>query len=160
MLDPARILYLHGLDSSGQTYKARLVRSVFPDLIAPDFTGTVEQRMAQLEPILGAAANWTLIGSSLGGLMAALFATRHPTQVRKLLLLAPALMLPEFSAHPPPAVDIPTVIVHGRQDVVVPPAQIRPLAEAVFRVLTYQIVDDDHRLHRTAETLDWKALIE
>ncbi|PIZ26267.1 MAG: alpha/beta hydrolase, partial [Chloroflexi bacterium CG_4_10_14_0_8_um_filter_57_5] len=48
----------------------------------------------QLEAILGAQTGWTIIGSSLGGLMAALFATQAPGQVRKLALLAPALILP------------------------------------------------------------------
>jgi hypothetical protein len=33
------------------------------------------------------------------------------------------------------------------------------LAEKVFANLTYLIVDDDHRLHKTAEELDWKAIL-
>ena len=161
MLDPKRIIYLHGLDSNSQTYKAALIRAIYPDLITPDFTGSLEERMQQLYPILGNASNLTLIGSSFGGLMAALFSTQHLGQVRKMILLAPALMFPEFAQHlPKKPITVPTVIVHGRQDTVVPLGQITPLAEKAFLYLTYHIVDDDHRLHQTADMLDWKSLIQ
>lgn len=160
MIDAKHIIYLHGLESNSQTYKAGLVRRVYPDLIVPDFTGSIEERMEQLYPILGDVSNWTIIGSSFGGLMAALFTTQHPSQVRKQVLLAPALMLPEFAEHVPEPVDVPTVVVHGREDTVVPVDVVRPLAENVFRNLEYKLVDDDHRLHHAADSLDWKSLIE
>jgi pimeloyl-ACP methyl ester carboxylesterase len=160
MLDTQRIIYLHGLDSNSQTYKAMLVRKIYPDLITPDFTGTLDKRMRQLYPILGSASNWTLIGSSYGGLMAALFSSRFPKQVRKQILLAPAIMLPEFAENIPSPVDVPTIVIHGRQDDIVPVEKVRPLAERVFRNLDYRLVDDDHRLHHTADKLDWKSLID
>ena len=161
MLDPKRIIYLHGLDSNSKTYKAALIRAIYPDLITPDFTGSLEERMQQLYPILGDESNWTLIGSSFGGLMAALFATQHPGQVRKMILLVPALMFPEFAQNlPTKPITVPTILIHGRQDTVVPLGQITPLAEKAFRYLTYHIVDDDHRLHQTADKLDWKSLIQ
>jgi len=160
MLDTRKIIYLHGLESNSQTYKAAVIRAIYPDLITPDFTGSLEERMKQLHPIPGSASNWTLIGSSYGGLMAALFATQHPGQVRKLILLAPALMLPDFAEHLPEPIDVPTVIIHGRQDDVVPVGINKPLAEKVFRDLDYRLVDDDHRLHQTAKDLDWRSLIQ
>ena len=161
MLDSKRMIYLHGLDSNSQTHKAAIIRAIYPDLITPDFTGSLEERMEQLYPILDNASNWTLIGSSFGGAMAALFAMQHPDQVRKLILLAPALMLPEFAQKiPPKPIMVPTVIVHGYQDTVVPLNQITPMAEKTFRYLTYHIVDDDHRLHQTAEALEWKSFLQ
>jgi len=160
MLDTRKIIYLHGLESNSQTYKAAVIRGIYPDLTTPDFTGSLEERMNQLYPMLGSASNWTLIGSSYGGLMAALFATQHPGQVRKLILLAPALMLPEFAEHLPEPIDVPTVIIHGRQDDVVPVGINKPLAEKVFLDLDYRLVDDDHRLHQTAKDLDWRSLIQ
>ncbi len=69
-------------------------------------------------------------------------------------------MLPEFAEHLPAPVDVPTVIIHGRQDMIVPIETNRPIAEKVFRSLDYRLVNDDHRLHQTAETLDWKSLIQ
>ncbi len=160
MIDTHRIIYLHGLESNSQTHKAALVRGIYPDLIVPDFTGSLDERMRQLYPILGSASNWTLIGSSYGGLMAALFSTRFPAQIRKQILLAPALMLPEFAEHLPAPIDVPTIIIHGRQDTIVPVDIARPLAEKVFRQLDYRLVDDDHRLHQTADGLDWKSILE
>ncbi len=160
MIDTNRIIYLHGLESNSQTHKAALVRAVYPDLVMPDFIGSLDERMRQLYPILGSASNWTLIGSSYGGLMAALFSTRFPAQVRKQLLLAPALMLPEFAENLPKPIDVPTIIIHGRQDTIVPVDAARPLAEKVFRQLDYRLVDDDHRLHQTADNLDWKSILE
>jgi len=160
MLDTKRIVYLHGLDSNSQTYKAAVIRAVYPDLITPDFIGFLDERMRQLYPILGDASNWTLIGSSFGGLMAALFATQRPAQVHKLILLAPALMLSEFAEHLPTPIDVPTIIIHGTQDTVVPVEIIQPLAERVFRHLDYRLVDDDHRLHKSAQELDWKSLLQ
>ncbi|HUI88141.1 MAG TPA: alpha/beta fold hydrolase [Anaerolineales bacterium] len=160
MLDARRIMYLHGLDSNSQTYKAAILRGRYPDLITPDFSGSLEERMKQLDPILGNGSNWTLVGSSYGGLMAALFATQHPSQVRKLILLAPALMLPAFAERLPEPIDVPTIIIQGRQDTVVPVNINKPLAVKVFRDLDYRLVDDDHRLHKAAEALDWKSLIE
>ena len=160
MIDTKKIIYLHGLESNSQTYKAALVREVYPDLITPDFVGSLDERMQKLYPILNSASNWTLIGSSYGGLMAALFSTRFPAQVRKQILLAPALMLPEFAEKLPAPIDVPTIIIHGRQDDIVPVATVRPLAEKVFKNLEYRLVDDDHRLHQTASKLDWKSIIE
>ncbi len=155
----ARLIYLHGLDSNSQTYKAALIRTIYPDMLVPDFVGSLEERMQQLYPILGSALGWTLIGSSLGGLMAALFTTQHPAQVRKQILLAPALLLPEFAENLPAPIDVPTIIIHGWQDSVVPVRTVKPLAEKVFRNLDYRLVDDDHRLHKATQELNWKEII-
>ncbi len=160
MLDPRRLIFLHGLDSNSQTYKATLLRGLYPNLIAPDFVGPLAERMQKLGPILGDLSDWTLVGSSYGGLMGALFATQRPSQVRKLILLAPALMLPEFAEHLPAPIQVPTVILHGRSDTVVPVSETKPLAEKVFLNLDYRLVDDDHRLHKTAAGLDWRKLLE
>jgi pimeloyl-ACP methyl ester carboxylesterase len=160
-MDASRIVFIHG--SSGdksQTYKARLLREKFPVLVTPDFDGDLSGRIAQLRPILGNETGWTLIGSSLGGLMAVLFAMQAPGQVRKLVLLAPALTLPEFAFIPPASIHIPTIIIQGTQDEIIPLQVAREIAEKTFTHLTYLVVDDDHRLHKTADALDWKSLLE
>jgi pimeloyl-ACP methyl ester carboxylesterase len=128
-------------------------------MLTPDFRGTLEQRMAMLYPILGDGDVWTLVGSSFGGLMAALFACQRPTQVRKLVLMAPALVLPQFAASPPAPVDIPTVVYHGLQDQIVPLEPTRELARQVFHNLTFNEVDDDHGLYKTVFEIDWPALL-
>jgi pimeloyl-ACP methyl ester carboxylesterase len=157
--DPTRILFIHGLEGSSQGDKATLLRSLFPGILTPDFPGSLDERMQALRAILGKRNGWTLIGSSLGGLMAALFTCQQPAQVRKLILLAPALILPEFSSAPPAPVDVPTVVYHGSRDTVVPLEPTRRLAEQVFRNLVFHVVDDEHRLFKTMQEVDWKAVV-
>jgi uncharacterized protein len=93
----SRILYFHGFASSPASSKARffedrLTRAGYaveiPDL-APDFEHLTIS--GQLEIIARAAAGEpvTLIGSSMGGYLAALYAARHP-EVLRIVLMAPA----------------------------------------------------------------------
>jgi predicted esterase len=160
-MDNSRIIFIHGSGGDkSQTYKALLLRDLFPDIVTPDFDGNLNERMIQLRIILGEETSWTLIGSSLGGLMAALFSSKHPRQVHKLVLLAPALSLPDFITIPPASIDIPTIIFQGTKDELIHLPVAREAAEKVFTNLTYMVVEDDHRLHKTAETIDWKSLLE
>jgi pimeloyl-ACP methyl ester carboxylesterase len=157
--DPSHLMFIHGLEGTSQGTKAVLLRSLFPAMLIPDFRGTLEERMDTLYPLLGDQDVWTLIGSSFGGLMAALFACQQPAQVRKLVLMAPALILPQFAASPPAPVDIPTIVYHGRQDQIVPLEPTRKLAQQVFRQLTFHAVDDVHGLYKTVFEIDWPVLL-
>ncbi len=159
-IDNTKIIYLHGLESTSQSGKARQFAAKFPGMVTPDFTGSFDERMSQLLPILSDKTDWTIIGSSFGGLMGGVFTLEHPTQVRKLILLAPALILPPFASHPAlHPVSVPTIIVHGMEDDVVPLEPVRVLAEKVFTNLTYYVVQDGHRLSKAFEELDWKEII-
>lgn len=99
-----RYLYLHGFASGPQSRKARFFRERLalaginlevPDLSAGDFEHlTIGGQLAIVEALLhGSRA--TLIGSSMGGYLAALYAARHP-EIERLLLLAPAF---RFAQH-------------------------------------------------------------
>jgi pimeloyl-ACP methyl ester carboxylesterase len=153
------IIFLHGLVSSGQGFKGTLFRRVLPGILTPDFTGALEERMAQLYPIIGDQPRWAIIGSSFGGLMATLFTREHPEQVRKLVLLAPALALSEHRLDPHPPITVPTVVFHGKNDKVISLEPLRAICEQLFENLTFNQVDDDHRLQRTVQSLDWPALV-
>ena len=94
----SRFIYLHGFASSPGSRKARFFEDRFrelgigleiPDLAEGDFRNLtltaqlkVMERVARDEPV-------SLIGSSMGGYLAALYAARHP-EVKKLVLMAPA----------------------------------------------------------------------
>ena len=158
MRTPKKIIFIHGLESSSQAVKAQLLREIFPQILTPEFRGSLAERMAVLEPILDRASGWTIIGSSFGGLMGALYTCRNPQQVNKLILLAPALIWPDFARNPPDPVDVPVVIYHGKDDPAVPLEPVKQLAEQVFTNLTFNVVDDDHGLHKTASGIDWRAL--
>ena len=152
-------IFIHGLLSSGQGFKGSLLRSIFPDILTPDFPGDLTERMAKLEALLAAHDDIVIIGSSYGGMMAALYACAHPDRVRKLILLAPALPFHPFDEHPPGPCAVPTIIFHGQQDTIVPLAPTRALAERVFTQLQFNEVNDDHMLHETVQRLDWKRLV-
>lgn len=92
--------------------------------------------------------------------MGAIFTCEHPNQVDRLVLLAPALMLPQFASFlGREPVSVPTTIIHGKQDTIVPLDEVRQIAQNVFTNLTCEIVDDDHSLHKAADMVDWKSLL-
>lgn len=159
MVDQSRLIYLHGLDASSQGVKATLLRGLYPGMLIPDFRGDLDDRMQSLEAILSGHEGWTIVGSSFGGLMGALFTCAHPDQVDMLVLLAPALIVPDFAASPPEPVSTPTIIFHGSRDEIIPLGLVRPLAEQVFLNLTFNVVDDDHGLYQTVHAIDWISLL-
>lgn len=156
---PEHMLFVHGLNSSGKGFKGRFFATLFPRLLTPDFTGTVEQRMLLLETILEGSGEWTLIGSSLGGLMAAIEAGRRPDTIKKLILLAPALRRRERDSGILRTVSCPVTIFHGLRDEVIDIAECRVVATEIFTDLRFFQVNDDHFLHDTVLTVDWCELI-
>lgn len=98
-----RILYLHGFASGPGSGKAQWFRRAFaergveleiPDLVEGEFEAlTISGQLAVIErQSRGEAVS--LIGSSMGGYLAALYASRHP-EVERLVLLAPAFHFPQ-----------------------------------------------------------------
>lgn len=159
-MDTRSLVYLHGSDSNSNSGKARLFREWFPGMLTPDFTGSFAERMAQLYSILSNKTDWTLIGSSYGGLMGTIFTLEHATQVRKLILLAPALTLePLASRADLQPVSVPTTLIHGTLDTVVPLEPVRAVAQKLFTDLTIHIVEDDHRLGKSVHELDWETIL-
>jgi len=152
-------VFIHGLESSSQGNKGVFFRARYPGMIIEDFEGALEQRMEKLNRVLSGKKNLILVGSSFGGLMAALYACRHEDRVSKLILLAPALDLADFKPCLKMRLNLPVTIFHGRNDDVVPPAPVRRIASRVFTDLTYHLVDDDHPLRETFATYDWDTLL-
>jgi pimeloyl-ACP methyl ester carboxylesterase len=161
MFDVKRLIYLHGSESDSNSGKARQFREQFPGMLTPDFKGSFDERMSQLYSILSDKTNWTLIGSSFGGLMGATYTYDHPTRVRKLILLAPALTLEPLASRPAfKPVSVPTIVVHGTLDTVVPLEPVREIVQKLFTNVKYYVVDDDHRVHKTVHRLDWNSILE
>jgi len=160
MIDPERLIFIHGLWGSSQRVKATLLREIFPGILTPDLRGELYERMGELGVILGEKTGWTIIGSSLGGLMAAMFTCQSPDQVAKLILFAPALIWPDFADSLPEPVSVPTVVYHGSYDNIVPLEQVKEIAGRVFLNLTFNTVDDDHGLYKTVHEIDWRTLLD
>lgn len=93
-----RYLYLHGFASGAQSRKAQAFRNALgregigleiPDLAAGDFEHlTISGQLRVIDDTLGGEPA-RLIGSSMGGYLAGLYAAAHP-EIDRLVLLAPA----------------------------------------------------------------------
>jgi uncharacterized protein len=139
----SRIVYLHGFASGPSSKKAQFFRERFaqlgigldiPDLADGDFarltiTGQlgVIERTSRGEPV-------TLIGSSMGGYLAALFAARH-AEVEKLVLMAPAFC---FSTRWPQTLGQATMEEWQRSGVL----KVFHYGEGRTVELGYQLIED------------------
>jgi len=129
-------------------------------MMIEDFHGTLEQRMKKLTGLVSDHKSLIIVGSSFGGLIAAIFACKHPNIVKRLILLAPALTFSEFRPHLGRTIDPPVFVYHGKKDDVVPVGPVHDIAERVFLDLVFNVVDDDHVLSHTFEYMDWDDLLE
>jgi alpha/beta superfamily hydrolase len=152
-------IFLHGLESSSGGAKAVFLRSLYPDMVIPDFSGNLTERMTILRDILAGLNDITLIGSSFGGLMATIFAMENQSLVNRVVLLAPALNFPEFQQYTKHQISIPARMIIGKRDSVTPPAEVVPEARKIFATLYYDEVDDDHMLAGTFRNLDWQFML-
>jgi pimeloyl-ACP methyl ester carboxylesterase len=152
-------IFLHGLESSNQGTKGRFFQERYPDMIIPNFTGPLVERMEKLKGVLSDEKGITLVGSSFGGLMAAMFALENEPQVDRLILLAPAINLLSSMNYKGKNISVPAWVFHGRNDAVIPLGQVEAMARKLFSGLSFHVVDDDHFLHKTFKSLDWDTLL-
>jgi pimeloyl-ACP methyl ester carboxylesterase len=152
-------IFIHGLESNNQGTKAVYFRENFPGMLTPNFPGPLDERMAKLHAILSGESDILLVGSSFGGLMASIFAMENEPSVRRLILLAPAINLMEFTAYQDRKIQIPVHIYHGRQDEVIPLEDVQRVASQVFSNLTFHALEDDHYLHKTFTKIEWDTLL-
>jgi pimeloyl-ACP methyl ester carboxylesterase len=156
---PAELVFFHGLDSSPMGRKAAWLRDRYqartpqfdnaavsaalhrgersPDVLAPLMDGPLQTaREALAEPTS------VLVGSSFGGLLAARMRAERTWRGPTVLLAPAARML-----YGPATLDgdARIVVIHGRNDTVIPVEQGRALARTGPKTVFWE-VDDDHRL--------------
>jgi pimeloyl-ACP methyl ester carboxylesterase len=162
------VVFLHGLESGPDGLKIQALRRVAEALgwstLAPDFRGMPdpEQRTQYLLNLLPAGETIRLVGSSLGGFVAARAVELAPSSLRieGVFLLCPAFDLPGYPlTRPAQRLRGQAVrIVHGRHDEVVPLAHSLRAADAWQCPLL--VTEDDHSLHKSIELIssflaDW-----
>jgi dienelactone hydrolase len=153
-------VFIHGLESSSGGTKGTYFSKGYHGMIVEDYFGTLDERMIKLNRILADKNDLILVGSSYGGLMAAIYACENELKVKKLILLAPALNLAEFEPYLAKKIDITVIAYHGSQDDVVPLEPVKKIATSIFSNISYNTVNDDHPLSATFPTFDWKDLLE
>ena len=143
------VVFLHGLESGPQGHKYKALSEAFDEVLAPNCEDVldVEGRMGLIEEATRGRSGLVVVGSSFGGLMAALLAHRYPERVKSYMLMAPALhdkwseVVEEIDYVPEGS-----RIIHGRFDEVVPVESSRRFAERCG--IPLEVVDDGHRLER------------
>lgn len=157
-----QLCFFHGLDSSPQGTKAGLLKKAYPGCWIPELPPDIYQRIDIVEGGIKEPA--VIIGSSLGGLTAVMYAMKHPEMVNGMVLMAPAVGCTDQSilaAHKPLTASlyipkgIPTVIVAGLQDDLIPVSAIRSLVQRSPERASIRLheVDDDHMLHASLELM-------
>ncbi|MFX0058575.1 MAG: alpha/beta hydrolase [Candidatus Hodarchaeota archaeon] len=163
------IIYIHGLQSSGEGFKGRLFQREISDILTPTFhefdadisiQSLLNKRMEQLISILDKKGKWVIIGSSFGGLMGVLYTLSHPDKIIKLILLAPFLNNKFLNPDNFKFCSVPVIVYHGKNDQIIPYKHSIKRAKELFTNLKYNLVDDDHLLHNTVQSIDWKKLVE
>lgn len=152
-------IFIHGLESNNQGTKAVYFRKNFPGMLTPNFPGSLDERMVKLRALLSGESDIILVGSSFGGLMASIFAMENEPTVKRLILLAPAINLMEFTPYRDRKIQMPVHLYHGRQDDVISLEDVLNVARQVFANLAFHAVDDDHYLHKTFEKVEWDTLL-
>ena len=162
------IIFIHGLESSGKGFKGTYLKGLLPDILTPNFIKfkknisleiLLKERMEQLDLILKARNSWIIIGSSFGGLMASLYAVRHPEKIEKLILFAPFLATSMLQIDDISPLNIPTIIFHGKHDEIAQYKASREQAYQLFLNLEFNTTEDHHDLNKTITTLNWNKLI-
>ena len=151
------IVFAHGLEGSPQGNKARRLRALGLPLLVSDLRGVPLAGGCSVVEEQTRPGGVLLVGSSYGGLVAALLAVQHPERFTGLVLCAPALTLREAPnlepgrlAAPP---DLPTVILHGVQDDVVSIEGSRRYRDRSGDHVRLLELDDDHALHGSLDLL-------
>jgi|SRR5690606_786891 len=171
---PGHCILSHGFESGPDATKVTALAEVAEGLgwtcERPDYTdldarsevsevGDVPARLERLHRLARAAATRgpvVLAGSSLGAYISGHVSRRVP--LAGLFLMAPPIQLNE--SHPIDADNVPTSIIHGWDDELIPAGHVVQWAQA--RRATLLLVDDTHRLagHVGASAAAFGALLE
>jgi pimeloyl-ACP methyl ester carboxylesterase len=139
----SRFVYLHGFASSPSSRKARFFEERFgelgigleiPELVEGEFRKlTLTAQLDVIDRVVGGEPV-SLIGSSMGGYLASLYAARH-AEVKKLVLLAPAF---SFSSRWPETLGQPAMEEWKRTNAL----EVFHYSQNRVTELGYQLIED------------------
>lgn len=152
------IVYFHGLKGSPLGLKAQVIKEHYPEVQIPALPESVTQRSEIIGNLIREPA--FLIGSSLGGLSALLFAMQLPHLVKAMFLMAPAVGLYDKSliSEADQALlnqlyipkEIKTTILVANQDLVIPKESVKELiVKSDSAIVDYHETDDEHGLNHS-----------
>jgi len=151
MTDQRTVCFSHGKESGPWGTKiealAEVAREQGWQVESLDYQGMddPDQRVAKLEAWCEFQnASYMLVGSSMGGHVAAAAANTKGSDALGLFLMAPAFYMAGYEQLTPKQPQCPTTIVHGWRDDVVPWQNSACFAEP--KNIRLLLLDDDHRL--------------
>ena len=144
------LIWAHGLWGSPNGSKITAIRESGIEVVSPDFNNMeLDERIRILNELVS-KQKVILAGSSYGGLACALVAQQYPEQIKGMLLLAPALHLPESPNDDPEKLiapnDFPITIIHSVTDEIVPVSASKDYIERSGNNLRLIEVEDSHVL--------------
>jgi len=147
------LIWAHGLWGSPNGSKVTAIRESGIEVVSPDFNNMeLEERIDILNELVS-KKEVVLAGSSYGGLACALVAQQQPEQVKGMLLLAPALHLPESPNDDPEKLiapnNFPISIIHSVTDEIVPVSASKDYIERSGNNLRLIEVEDSHVLENS-----------
>jgi pimeloyl-ACP methyl ester carboxylesterase len=150
------VVFSHGKESgpwgSKITAMAAMVRELDLRVESVDYRGIDDpgKRVDKLISVgLDIGEPMVLVGSSMGGHVSAAAASR--LKARALFLLAPAFYMPGFERYTPQDISVPTAIVHGWKDEIVPVEN--SIRWAREHAAALHVLSSDHRLEDQIETI-------
>ncbi len=147
------LIWAHGLWGSPNGSKITAIRESGIEVLSPDFNNIELEERVEILNNLVAKEKVVLAGSSYGGLACALVAQQQPEQVKGMLLLAPALHLPESPNDDPEKLiapnNFPISIIHSVNDEIVPVSASKDYIERSGNNLRLIEVEDSHVLENS-----------
>jgi len=147
------LIWAHGLWGSPNGSKITAIRESGIEVLSPDFNNIELEERVEILNNLVAKEKVVLAGSSYGGLACALVAQQQPEQVKGMLLLAPALHLPESPNDDPEKLiapnNFPISIIHSVNDEIVPVSASKDYIERSENNLRLIEVEDSHVLENS-----------
>ena len=159
------LIWAHGLWGSPNGSKVTAIRESGIEVLSPDFNGMELNERIDILNELVSKEEVVLAGSSYGGLACALVAQQQPKQIKGMLLLAPALHLPEAPNNVPENLiapeNIPVIIIHSTTDDIVPISASKDYLERSKENVKLIEVDDNHVLENSIELIisEFKKLL-
>ena len=160
------LIWAHGLWGSPNGSKVTAIRESGIEVVSPDFNNMeLEERIDILNELVS-KKKVVIAGSSYGGLACALVAQQQPEQIKAMLLLAPALHLPEAPNDIPENLvapkDLPITIIHSTTDEIVPISASQDYIDRSENKINLIEVEDSHVLENSIELiiLETKKLLK
>ena len=151
------LIWAHGLWGSPNGSKVTAIRESGIEVNSPDFNNMELDERVDILNELVSKEEVVLAGSSYGGLACALVAQQQPKQIKGMLLLAPALHLPEAPNNVPENLiapeNIPVIIIHSTTDDIVPISASKDYLERSKENVKLIEVDDNHILENSIELI-------